>query len=146
MAILQFLFNIQADVFVHGTVMAGDQISEEGAQFLNNGFRHLSGVGEDEGCGMGADQICNGFDVVFEQFSHREVAELRMRDENVKVELLEPEIFAMDTDVGWPLASRSSLLTRYSATVSSGSIVAEIPMRCTGFLSSESSSERVSDR
>ena len=42
---------------------------------------------------------------------------------------LEPEILAMDTEVGWPLASRSSLLTRYSATVSNGSMVAEIPIR-----------------
>ena len=41
----------------------------------------------------------------------------------------DPDIFAIDTEVGCPLASRSSLLTRYSATVSKGSIVAEIPMR-----------------
>ena len=40
----------------------------------------------------------------------------------------EPEILAIDTFVIWPLASRSSLLTRYSATVSKGSIVAEIPI------------------
>ena len=31
-----------------------------------------------------------------------------------------------------PLDSRSSLATRYSATVSNGSMVAEIPIRCTG--------------
>ncbi len=86
MAIFQFLFNIQTDVFVHGTVVACDQITKEGAQFLNDGFRHLSSIGKDKGCGMGADQICNGFDVVFKQLGHREIAELRMRDEDVKVE------------------------------------------------------------
>ena len=87
MAVFQFLFDIQTDVFVHGTVVACDQITEEGAQFLNDGFRHLTSIGKDEGRGVGADQIRNGFDVVFEQFGHREIAELRMRDEDVKVKL-----------------------------------------------------------
>ena len=59
---------------------------------------------------------------------------------------LDPEILAMETEVGCPLASRSSLLTRYSATVSSGSMVAEIPIRWTGFFSSESKSESVRER
>ena len=57
-----------------------------------------------------------------------------------------PEILAIDTLVTWPLASLSSLLTRYSATVSKGSMVAEIPIRCTGFFKSVSSKESVNER
>ena len=108
--------------------MACDQISKEWPKFLHDGFCHFSGICEDQR-GMCTDEVSDGLNVVFKHLHHRKVAEFWMRMRMSKSSSLEPEILAMDTEVGFPLASRSSLLTRYSATVSRGSMVAEIPMR-----------------
>ena len=86
MAVLQFLLNVESYVLVHRTVMPCDQISEERAQFLNDGLRHLSGVGKHQGGGVGADQISDGLNVVLKHLRHRKVTELWMRDEDVQVE------------------------------------------------------------
>ena len=66
--------------------MPCDQISQEGAQFLNDGLRHLSGVGKHEGGGVSADQISDGLNVVLQDLRHRKITELWMRDEDVQVQ------------------------------------------------------------
>ncbi len=86
MTILQFLFNIQSDVFVHAAVVSCHQISEEGSQLLDNGFRHFSRVRKHQGGGVGADEVSDGLDVVFQQLRHRQIAEFGVCNENVQIQ------------------------------------------------------------
>ena len=86
MAVFQTLFDIQADVLVHRAVMTCNEISEERSKLLHNGLRHFSRVCKNQGCGVGADRVGDGFDVVFENFEDRQIAEFRVRDENVQIQ------------------------------------------------------------
>ena len=57
-----------------------------------------------------------------------------------------PEMFTIDTRCGSTSLSLLSEATRYSATASIGSIVAEIPIRCTLESTTESISAKLRER
>ena len=86
MAVFEFLFHVQSNVFVHRTVVSCDQFSEERAKFLHDGLGHFPRVGKDQGGRVSTDQIGNRFNVVFKHLDHGEVAKFRVRDQDVQVE------------------------------------------------------------
>ena len=100
MTVLQFLFDVQPDVFVHAAVVPSHQVSKEWSQLLDDGFRHLSRVGKDQRGRVGTDEVSDGFDVVLQQLRHGQVAEFRMRDENVQIQFPRTRYLG-DRNRGW---------------------------------------------
>ena len=70
MTVFETLFNIQADVLVHRTVVPCNEVAEVRAKFLHNGFRHFSCVCKNQRRGVSTDEICNRFNVVLKNLEN----------------------------------------------------------------------------
>ena len=87
---LQFLLHIKPNVLVHGTVVTCNQITQKRTKSLDKGFCHFSRVGKHQRRVVSADKIGDGFNVVFKDLHHRQVAKFRVGDENVKIQFPRP--------------------------------------------------------